>query len=623
MDSSDQQRRLRPLERLQMRSRPLGPHNLAWSSDGELAVGLDDRIHIYAPDFALGRASVERGSSSPEEDEVRPQFWLTASFAACFRPDALINSKLCAAAGLVPVATSSEEACFGGVGSGPVTGAGAGLGQTVKVEWSPSGLGVNGRPVLMAQTTNGGLIVLGEGDDGEVGEQEGKGLGAAVTARTFAGWKVLWGVGAGMVMVDKGGMRRMEEKVVGFAWAKGVGVGRAVVAYGTDGGEVVVLGVEYGKVEGQEEARWKVFETARFKALGPHKATDAWDTDYVPGARSLSVGWSAWLVGEGTQTATLAYTAHNYLGLRRVVLKGWEVEVARTDSAGLCCTLGADAFVEWEDVIWRAGDGYTARGVLATPAVAKAFQVGLVGGTRRGVAAHWTAECGTTYASAGDACTNPITALVIHPPFYSSSSKPPPLQYSLIRLSATPSTTNWFQTTRPSPPLPQWASHINRQLERRLPRLDALQGLASDSDSESEAAPQSRVPANYYRCWGMAASPGGGCSAVLVSRHGTMYASRRASCRVLFSWAELGDGEARGSAQGLRSGRDLTTEGRLWEAVYGGGGRVEDVLGQRGEAAALRGVFEAVVQQQQCCLCRGRLAVAGAESVCEAGHSFG
>ncbi|PHH73047.1 hypothetical protein CDD82_5673 [Ophiocordyceps australis] len=421
----------------------------------------------------------------------------------------------------------------------------------------------------------------------------------------------------------------------------GMGMGRAMMAYGTDGGEVVVMGVEYGRGEGAEEARWRVGEAARFKARGPHKTRHAWDPDATPGTTSLSLGWSAWLDIDGGKTATLAYTAHNYLGLRKVVVQEWrpgedaKVRVARADTAGLCVTLGADAFVEWEDGIWPAGHGYTARGVVATPAVAKPFQVALVGGSSKPMAPHYTAECGTTYAPAGDTCTNPITgasrfssfllvppgrqltsppAIVMHPPD-AASSKPPSPQYSLIRLSATPSNTNWFQTTRPSSPLPQWASHIDSQLGRRLPRLDALQGLASDSDSESDACSAQRVPSNYYRCWDMAASPGGTCTAVLVSRHGTLHASRRASCQVLFSWID-------DAPVPQHVGPGMTTEGRLWEAVYGGLGTVESVVARGTQSPVLRAVFEPVVQQQRCSLCQGRLAAKEAESVCKAGHAF-
>ncbi|PFH54896.1 hypothetical protein XA68_12642 [Ophiocordyceps unilateralis] len=110
-----------------------------------------------------------------------------------------------------------------------------------------------------------------------------------------------------------------------------------------------------------------------------------------------------------------------------------------------------------------------------------------------------------------------------------------------------------------------------------------MQGLDSDSDSEDmedeeeeeegeegeESSPSStmtRLHPHRFRFWGLAASPGHGSTAVLVSKHSTVHAHRRARSRLLFGWTR---------PQHVRPLRPpastlLTTEGRLWEAAYGG-----------------------------------------------------
>ena len=64
------------------------------------------------------------------------------------------------------------------------------------------------------------------------------------------------------------------------------------------------------------------------------------------------------MVQGDSRTATISYIGRNYVGFRRVTLKGqWEresspeVKVAASDTTGLCIPLSADAFVRWEDMV--------------------------------------------------------------------------------------------------------------------------------------------------------------------------------------------------------------------------------------------------------------------------------
>ncbi|GAO16744.1 hypothetical protein UVI_02058070 [Ustilaginoidea virens] len=250
-----------------------------------------------------------------------------------------------------------------------------------------------------------------------------------------------------------------------------------------------------------------------------------------------------------------------------------------------------------------------ARGIIATPFVIKPFQVNLCGRPR----------------------------LVIHRP--NPSNKPPEPLYSLVRLSATPTNQDWYQTNAPPVgKLPRWVGKIQRATSREVSRVEALAGVDSLSDTDSEfdepevdmtvAAEEeavSKAHAHRYRLWGIAASPGGGCTAALVSKHATQHADRRPGSTVLFSWPS----DARPAPADSCAPPLLTTEGRAWEAMHGAashpGGFSSPPADEPpvGQESPLRALFRAVVPKQKCVFCNADLLSAGDESVCERGHPFG
>ncbi|KAM4056714.1 transcription factor IIIC subunit delta N-term domain-containing protein [Hirsutella rhossiliensis] len=644
----------RPLEALDFRFRPLAPLALAWSCDAELAVALDDAIHVLIPEYPKEKSGGGDNDAGFDEALLQPQFSLSLQVSGIFRPEPSINAKLCAAAGVVlPARGAGDEFRFRGVGHGLLSRSGAALGQTVRVEWSPSGLGQNLRPVLAALTTNGGVVTLGEHID------PASTVASGATARSFKNWRVLWGLGALLPVPDgtrKEGFREMEDKIVAFSWAREVLPGRALLAYANDAGRIAIMGVQHFPGRREEEASqghesvWQLRELARFDGRGPHKVLDPHDPDFVPFGSAFSLKWSPWHVSPDSRTATLAYIAHNYVGFRRITITGaWErarnpaLRVEQTDTTAFCMNLGPDAFVEWEDAVWPDGShGQTARGIIATPFVPKPFQVDLCAGPSKPMAPHATSQCATVYPADEDASTNPITGLVVHRP--DPHDKPAAPRYTMVRLSATAATRDWYRTNVPedaaaagSPRLPQWAEYVRAQTARVVPRLAAMQGVDSDSESEDMEdeyllgdgrRPMSRVHPHRFRLWGLAASPGDACSAVLVTKHSTHHPHRRALSKLLFAWPERGDPPPPPPPTAAASRPRLTTEGRLWEAVYGCQGSVADIVPTAGAAAApalpspLRDLFRDVVSLQRCVFCVAPLRISFDESACENGHLF-
>lgn len=235
--------------------------------------------------------------------------------------------------------------------------------------------------------------------------------------------------------------------------------------------------------------------------------------------------------------------------------------------------------------------------------------------------------------------TEPTAGLVVHRP--DARDKPPTPRYTLVRLSATATTGDWFHTNEPEPEpepgaaprLPQWAEYVRAQATRVVPRLAAMQGVV-DSDSESEdmedeyqldapRRPMSRARPHRFRIWGLAASPAGACSAVVVTKHSTHHPHRRARSKLLFAWP---DAPPPGGPPPPPPPAGLTTEGRLWEAIYGCRGSVADTVPTAGAPALpspLRDLFRAVVSLQRCVFCDAPLRAAFNESACENGHLFG
>ncbi|KAH6607717.1 hypothetical protein Trco_004030 [Trichoderma cornu-damae] len=636
----------RPLQTLSLASRPLSPHALAWSCDAELAVATQECVCIFLPDYLAGH-----DADADERDASQYQFALSLQPSAVINPNPKINGQLCAQAGVkLPAPRTGEEGSFRGVGSGTVTGFGAALGQVVRVEWSPGGLGCNSRPVLMALTTSGNLVTFGEQADSQ------STAASSMRTRTFKNWRMLWGLGAKLAIPDprsKEGYRNMNERIVSFSWAKEIAPGRALLAYLNDSGEIVVMSVQYhrrrdaSKRGSEREWIWTLTEHVRIDGRGPHSdATDPHDPDFSPQGSIFSLKWSPWLIDDGYRTATLAYVAKNHVGFRRIVLYGdWDkgnlpdVESERSDTVTICLPLSSDALVEWEDAIWTEGDSHTARGVIATPFAIKPFQVMLNGALDEPAPPHSIWECASTYAESNETSTNPITGLIVHDP--DPDDKPPVPRYSLVRLSATSTNLDWYQTNLPGENLPQWVEDIWDQNARLVSRAAALYGVDSDFESDSEggedktmqeAPPASAEPALQvhpyrFRLWGLAKSPGDGCTAVLASKHDTQHPDRRGISNVHFDWQVPADADDK--PQRARTiAKPLTTEGRVWEWMYGMGGDVPGVTpGRKTEpsgqqAGPLWELFKEVAARLPCVFCEAQLSVRDGVATCENRHAF-
>ncbi|KAK2063569.1 hypothetical protein LY76DRAFT_662111 [Colletotrichum caudatum] len=606
------------------------------------------------------------------------------------KPDPRMNAALFAAQGLdaptydddyapsagASAAVEDQSSAFEGVGSGTVTGYGASLNQLVAIEWSPAGLGRNLRAVLAVMLTSGALLVFGEGGGGAVVD-----LGARM--RNFTDWRILWGVGANLPLPDAGsedGAYLPKDKVRSFSWARPLGPGQALMAYATDEEEVAVLSVQYylpnhlGDESGATSHVWEVEEITRFDARGPHPSTNIMDPDYIPYTSAFSLKWSPWLFSDGARTAVLAYCARNYVGFRRITIpsdwargEGVEVAVEEADLTGICTSLLSDAFVEWEEAVWDRDGAKVCRGVIATPFKALPFQVVLNGPKGTAKDPHATNVCNTTLpkdTTSLDA-TNPITSLIIHPPDLSKQSKAP--AYSLVRLSATATNDNWFQRSADEPSstspaaveaLPQWAATISSTVKLSVPvaMLGRGAGPVLAGDAESVASGEDdddddddddfdlpedageQIHPLRVRMWGMAMSPAGGMSAVLVSQHSTQKPEKTIKTKVLFG----GQTGTLASPQPAPAGDEMdvdgeesrnlgfwarqSTEAKMWDWMYAGGPAVPGTLGFGEGAGAgdstMRKRFEGVKKRQRCIFCQTPLEDQGRESVCEKGHIF-
>ncbi|KAL6881363.1 transcription factor IIIC subunit delta N-term domain-containing protein [Trichoderma novae-zelandiae] len=637
--------RARPLQTLSLTSRPSSPHALAWSCDAELAVATQECIYVFLPDFLGPDADAD------ERDASQYQFSLSLQPSAVISPSPRINGQLCAQAGVkLPGLRTGEEGSFKGVGNGTVTGAGAALGQVIRLEWSPNGLGCNLRPVLMALTTAGSLVTFGEQADSQSAAT------SSMRTRTFKNWRVLWGLGAKLPIPDptsNDGFRTMDERIVSFSWAKEIAPGRALLAYLNDAGQIVVASIQYhrrgdaSKRGSDKEWIWTLTEHVRIHGQGPHEeATDPQDPDFSPQGSIFSLKWSPWLIEDGYRTATLAYLAKNHVGFRRIVLYGeWErgelpdVVSERSDTTAICLPLSSDALLEWEDAVWTEGDARTARGIVTTPLSVKSFQVALNGVLSEPSHPHSIWECASAYANPDEMSTNPITGLIVHDP--DPDNKPPIPYYSLVRLSATPTNLDWYQTNLPGDNLPQWVEDIGVQNARLVTRAAALYGVDSDYDSDDDegedktmqdappAPPDSVLQVHPYRfrLWGLAKSPGDGCTAVLASKHDTQHPDRRGVSNVHFDWQVWADADDK--PHRVRPiPKPLTTEGRVWEWMYGLGDDVPGVSpgqkrsSRRQQASPLRALFKEAAEKLPCVFCDARLSIQDDVATCKNRHAF-
>lgn len=232
-----------------------------------------------------------------------------------------------------------------------------------------------------------------------------------------------------------------------------------------------------------------------------------------------------------------------------------------------------------------------------------------------------------------------LADLVIHPPNLAEPTSTP--LYTLIRLSATATTHDWYQTNLPPSndpdPRPQWVRTIAQKLEVRVPvdmhltrnyddsgsevsgsgsededdELDMdgdLESLGDDEDVvDSAQATVLEIPEIHphrYRLHGLTLSPGGGVAAVLASNHSTQRPERggwhTVRSTVMFGHKSRRQRQTTQAAQSdygypidpqvmnMQTNshtavanpdhyNHLTTEAKLFDNLYGGGPEVPGV----------------------------------------------
>lgn len=271
-----------------------------------------------------------------------------------------------------------------------------------------------------------------------------------------------------------------------------------------------------------------------------------------------------------------------------------------------------------------------ARGIICSPFTAHPFEIDLLNNnTVDPNTRHWIADCDTAYSET--ISSNPIVDLIIH------SSKSPshmrPISFSLVRSSVTTSSQDWFETNVPQQPIstiPSWVGTFQQITHRLIPRSKAydVPDVGSDSEDTDEeyedvGGSGPKVHPYRFRFWGMAASPGEGTTVALISKHNTQWPSRAARSRLIFGQVTQTEGEEEERRPHLQG---LTTEGKMWEWMYGNGEEVPGVTVQNIDpaiSAPLRDLFRDIKDKQSCCFCESGLQDTGIESKCLNNHTFG
>lgn len=169
----------------------------------------------------------------------------------------------------------------------------------------------------------------------------------------------------------------------------------------------------------------------------------------------------------------------------------------------------------------------------------------------------------------------------------------------------------------------------------------AIGDAVADGEVQMREPPKNQerqVHPRRFRLWGLAASPGDGCTAAVVSRYSTQHPNRRAQAEVMFGWhvpPETDDDREDAGAAGSNGGgakampARATTEARIWEWLYGRGDEVPgttdatDIIPLASSLSMLRDTFHHILSRIRCVFCDTGVTVKDAEAVCENGHAFG
>lgn len=300
-----------PLEPITLSTVALTTHNITWSPDAELAIGCEDSVYIYLPEFTTPTSSTTTTTTSSYE--LTPQYnEVTLRFPTIEvrRPE--LNKPLFDAVGQefrhISPSSSSEQhqhhdptATATTTTTTIITGMGGSLNHVAALQWSPCGLGRMKRSVLAVLTAAGCITVYCEGASDGMGSFKVRGR----NTRTLRSWVVPWAVGAGgelrvpSTAGARGGGRGADvddvagDHVTAFAWANDTdagggdgdggggggsgGHGGALLAYANDRNEVVILSVQArhkADAEPGDAGEWRVEEVERFLAGGPHPIQD-------------------------------------------------------------------------------------------------------------------------------------------------------------------------------------------------------------------------------------------------------------------------------------------------------------------------------------------------------------
>jgi hypothetical protein len=181
---------------------------------------------------------------------------------------------------------------------------------------------------------------------------------------------------------------------------------------------------------------------------------------------------------------------------------------------------------------------------------------------------------------------------------------------------------------------------ITKQTTRLIPREAAPETLLDDSDEDEddnvddlyedfESKPD--LHPYRYRFWGLVSSPGDGSTAALVSQYSNYYPHRRGFCKLLFGSKSPRKSEEQAEEQAEQETPqgELTTEGKLWEWMYGGGAQVPGVTTSTSvdpslyRASPQDSFFRDLRENQSCVFCDSRLQIDGGEARCSNNHTFG